>query len=99
MEVWSELTEPNNTGATHLGGSMDGTKFQNLAQAGGTVIDLDVDPHVQCTVPLQFWFCRNPGLSLPLIALQYHEVKLIVNWASSVLALRVMKNYGLIIFI
>ena len=27
-------------------------------------------------VPLQFWFCRNPGLALPLIALQYHEVKL-----------------------
>ena len=26
-------------------------------------------------VPLQFWFCRNPGLALPLIALQYHEVK------------------------
>ena len=27
-------------------------------------------------VPLQFWFCRNVGLSLPLIALQYHEVKI-----------------------
>ncbi len=27
-------------------------------------------------VPLQFSFCRNPGLALPLIALQYHEVKL-----------------------
>jgi len=27
-------------------------------------------------VPLQFWFCRNPGLALPLIALQYHEVKI-----------------------
>jgi len=27
-------------------------------------------------IPLQFWFNRNPGLSLPLIALQYHEVKL-----------------------
>ena len=26
-------------------------------------------------VPLYFWFCRNPGLALPLIALQYHEVK------------------------
>ena len=26
-------------------------------------------------VPLEFWFCRNVGLSLPLIALQYHEVK------------------------
>ena len=27
-------------------------------------------------IPMQFWFCRNPGLALPLIALQYHEVKL-----------------------
>jgi hypothetical protein len=27
-------------------------------------------------VPLIFWFNRNPGLALPLIALQYHEVKL-----------------------
>jgi hypothetical protein len=25
-------------------------------------------------VPINFWFCRNPGLSLPLIALQYHDV-------------------------
>jgi len=34
---------------------------------------------VRLTVPLQFWFCRNPGLALPLIALQYHEVKVILN--------------------
>ncbi len=27
-------------------------------------------------IPLQFSFCRNPGLAIPLIALQYHEVKL-----------------------
>ena len=30
-------------------------------------------------VPLKFWFCRNYGLALPLIALQYHEVKLSVK--------------------
>ena len=30
-------------------------------------------------IPLQFWFCRNPGLALPLIALQYHEVRLNVT--------------------
>ena len=30
-----------------------------------------------------FWFCRNPGLSLPLIALQYHEVKIIVEFRSA----------------
>ena len=31
-------------------------------------------------IPLQFWFNRNPGLSLPLIALQYHEVKVVFNF-------------------
>jgi hypothetical protein len=30
-------------------------------------------------IPLQFFFCRNPGLALPLIALQYHEVKVNVK--------------------
>jgi len=33
-------------------------------------------------VPLQFWFNRNVGLALPLIALQYHEVKLNVKFAA-----------------
>lgn len=36
------------------------------------------------SVPLPFWFCRNPGLSLPLIALQYHEVKLKIQFSSHV---------------
>ena len=31
-------------------------------------------------LPLQFWFNRNPGLALPLIALQYHEVKIVAEW-------------------
>ena len=33
-------------------------------------------PETTLYVPLQFWFNRNPGLALPLIALQYHEVKI-----------------------
>ena len=36
-------------------------------------------PETPLYIPLQFWFCRNPGLALPLIALQYHEVKLNVE--------------------
>jgi len=35
-------------------------------------------------IPLQFWFCRNPGLAFPLIALQYHEVKLNIQFTSAV---------------
>lgn len=32
-------------------------------------------PAARLYVPLRFWFCDNAGLALPLIALQYHEVK------------------------
>jgi len=39
-------------------------------------------------IPLQFWFCRNPGLALPLVALQYHEVKINVQFADSADLLR-----------
>ena len=31
-------------------------------------------------VPLQFWFCKNPGLAIPLVALQYHEVKFYIQF-------------------
>jgi len=31
-------------------------------------------------IPLNFWFCNNPGLALPLIALQYHEVKVNIDF-------------------
>jgi hypothetical protein len=34
-------------------------------------------------IPLAFWFCRNPGAALPLIALQYHEVKINILWNKS----------------
>ena len=34
-------------------------------------------------VPLEFWFCRNVGLALPLIALQYHEVKVNIEFCQA----------------
>jgi hypothetical protein len=46
--------------------------FNSMAFADGT------DKRVY--VPLQFFFCQNPGLALPLIALQYHEVRVKVNF-------------------
>jgi len=36
-------------------------------------------PESTLYIPLQFWYCRNPGLALPLIALQYHEVKINID--------------------
>ena len=79
LNVWSLLTEPNPNG--HVGEcdgtDKKGTQFQNMSGLGGS---LAVTVGAMKTfVPLQFWFCRNPGLALPLIALQYHEVKIILE--------------------
>jgi len=81
METWAELTQPNPSGSTQKGSTNAvGTLFQKMSGMGGVSAQdgtklADGIYHV----PLQFWFCRNPGLALPLIALQYHEVKVILE--------------------
>jgi hypothetical protein len=81
MESWAELTENNPTGS--LAGPTTarntGTLFQNMSNMGGVGASNNVTGSDIQFIPLQFWFCRNPGLALPLIALQYHEVKVIVT--------------------
>ena len=82
MEVWAELTEANTSGLVGYHGSSKGTTFQNMAFMGGSEGNASMTTSSQALVPLPFWFCRNPGLALPLIALQYHEVKLITTLAN-----------------
>jgi hypothetical protein len=41
-----------------------------------TMVNKNAKPEHKLYIPLQFWFNRNNGLALPLIALQYHDVRL-----------------------
>ena len=52
----------------------------NTGQPCNTCVPRCTLPETTLYVPLQFWFCRNPGLALPLIALQYHEVKINIEF-------------------
>ena len=86
MEAHACLTEENPGTVTSVAVGVRppqaSTKFQGLALAGGVLagaVDLE-DAHY---VPLRFWFNRNPGLALPLIALQYHEVKIILSMSAA----------------
>jgi len=86
MEVWSQLTQSNpscTSGAldSTASGVSGGTLFQRMSGQGGVKGSTNATrtATTKLFVPLQFWFCRNPGLALPLIALQYHEVKVILN--------------------
>jgi len=77
MQIWNELSIPNNRVASFQ--EMTGLTGRSLTTTG----DLSTGNRNLVQVPLQFWFCRNPGLALPLIALQYHEVILKLTWGSS----------------
>jgi len=83
LETWAELTQINDCGFvttsdnTAAGGSGQGTLFQRMSGMGGVTNGGNIKHHLY--IPLMFWFCRNPGLALPLIALQYHEVKIILD--------------------
>jgi len=70
MNIWTELTMPAGKRAGY--DNMVGNNLQGTVIPTGTNYQSDI----RLYVPLQFWFNRNPGLALPLIALQYHEVKL-----------------------
>jgi len=62
------------SGALALDGTCSGSEnTQSCMSRAGT-------PMKTLYVPLQFWFCRNPGLAIPLIALQYHEVRINVDF-------------------
>lgn len=43
---------------------------------------LGADAANKYLIPLSFWFCKDAGQALPLIALQYHEVKVVVEFGS-----------------
>jgi hypothetical protein len=58
-------------------GSGQSINIENLLNNEETIFNGEncINTKFDAYVPLRFWFCRNPGLALPLIALQYHEVK------------------------
>ena len=77
LYLWENLTANYDTSVkldSMVGGSLGGTSTAAVACRGR--------PNV-LYVPLQFWFNRNPGLALPLIALQYHEVRFNIILADS----------------
>jgi len=94
--VWSQLTEFNpmgsqktlfnNMSGNGTGNSTDEAGITNTLQSNGFTTKSADDnttkdvASAKLFIPLYFWFCRNPGLALPLIALQYHEVKVKITF-------------------
>jgi hypothetical protein len=74
MQVWAELT--HTTDQKSLLDKIVGTTGTDGAAAG----DSAGDSALTLYIPLMFSFCRNPGLALPLIALQYHEVEIHIEF-------------------
>jgi len=66
MEIWSNYTTPTDkrTAFYNMIGKVDGFSPPTLFGP------------LKLYIPLRFWFCKNPGMALPLLALQYHPVRI-----------------------
>jgi hypothetical protein len=73
MYIWQELTltAEKAEGYKRMVGGQD---------ASGILLLGNARYQNELHVPLNFWFNINAGLSLPLIALQYHEVKFVFQF-------------------
>ena len=94
MQIWTQLATDAGTikaldsivGNTHdlvLMKRSGGTPLDSVCSANETTISCVPragTPAKTLYIPLQFWFCRNPGVAIPLIALQYHEVRVNVDF-------------------
>jgi len=72
MKVWNELTVNNN--------NRDGYKYMT---GGFNNSNKTVNDQSMIIIPLNFWFCRHIGLSLPLISIQYHDIILKIEWGKN----------------
>jgi len=70
LNIWYELT--------HKAGQVRGYSQMIGDIPSLTNVDTNGKPAYTMYIPLQFWFNRNNGLALPLIALQYHDVRVTV---------------------
>lgn len=77
MFIWNELTVPAGKKEGLYNMILARGHYYRPATPKGNANDETM------YLPLNFWFCRNPGLALPLIALQYHEVKIIVKFTEN----------------
>lgn len=88
MEIWSELTIPpgQRDGFNAMIGRVDGTIPPPLTYPPDTnSVSINGSYQygaVKLYIPLQFWFNNNPGLYLPLLAMQYHTVRINVKLRS-----------------
>ena len=89
MYIWDQLTMSN---------MMKQINYSRMLNSSHSIVDNTIRQAVGCQpgngrqaspsifyIPLGFFFCRNPGAALPLIALQYHEVKINVQWNENTL--------------
>jgi hypothetical protein len=79
LDVWYELTHTVDRERGYNAMIGDVPELTTLTPNSTGIVQNGANPYT-LFVPLQFWFCRNYGLALPLIALQYHEVRFNIEW-------------------
>jgi len=82
MQIWSSLTTTasQRDALNNMIGRVDGLNIPSTpVRSGECSVGNYTYGAQKLYVPLQFWFNKNPGLYLPLLAMQYHTIRLNVK--------------------
>jgi hypothetical protein len=81
LYLWSVLSQDTSKGVSNynLVDAQLGAGSQTIPAADQCTNGRPSHPTV-LYIPLDFFYSKNPGAALPLIALQYHEVKINIEW-------------------
>jgi hypothetical protein len=71
LHIWKELTLP----PEHLNGYNE-----MIGNVPEMVNFTETKDEFVLYVPLKFWFCRHTGNSIPIVSLQYHDIRIIVKF-------------------
>jgi hypothetical protein len=85
MIEWARLDIGGDKVDLMHGDVMDMWSELNITNGNKKQFDLmaDIEDSKYSYLPLYFWFNKTPGLALPLIALQYNHVELVIKWSSN----------------
>ena len=95
LNIWYELTNPVGQirGYAKMVGNVPAmTSLRDQLSYNSTGLQPNQGQQYTLNVPLQFFHCRHDGLGLPLIALQYHEVR--VTFDIATLNQLIITNYA-----
>jgi hypothetical protein len=79
LHIWNELTQTAEHAAAYAEMVGNVPRLTQIQSSNLGTDNAGLTDSYTLYIPMQFWFCRHAGLALPIISLQYSDIKLSIK--------------------